>query len=285
MASFDRPSTTGFTRESVTAMLKEAARLNAADIHFKVPSEPMMRVAGHLQPMSSHHLTQRDTIDIAQALAAAAGIEVMLNGREDVEFSFGLASVGRFRVVTYRQRGSTAIAVQRLHLVPPGIESLPVAPDVENQLGMPGLTLVAGAQRTALLHALVHSYNRRIRGHLVLLESPIAYMHRDDRACIAHREVGQDVTSYASGLRQAVRVGADQIIVGDIADAETADAVLTAAEQGMAVLAGVSAPGHAQARWWMARLFDGTRRTDVETRLAQTLRSIVVCGEPAVPAS
>lgn len=279
MPSFERPGTTGFTRENVISMLKEAAQAHATDIHFKVPSEPMMRVGGHLKPLSDVHLTQRDTIDIVQSLAAAAGIEVMLSGKEDVEFSFGLAHVGRFRVLCYRQRGSTAIAIQRLQLTPPAIASLPVAPAVANYLGLPGLTLIVGVQRTALLHALVQSYNTRVRGHLVLLESPIAYMHRDDQASIAHREVGQDVVSYASGIRQAVRVGADQIVIGDIADAETADAALTAAEQGFAVLAGASAPGHAQARWWIARLFEGTRRTDVETRLAQTLRAIVVCGE------
>lgn len=281
MSSLSRQVSAGMTRDAVLALLREAARVEASEIHFKVPCQPMMRTSGKLHAIVDRALTARDTMDVAMALASLAQIEVAFTGGEERDFSFGVPGLGRFRVSAYRQRGTLAVVVQVLRLKPPRLEDLHVAPDlVETVLGRPGLHLVAGRDRGSLLHALVGAYNLTTRGHLVLLEAQIAWLHRDDRAVISHREVGGDVPTFGVGIRQAIKVGADQIVVGDIPDATTADAVLSAAEAGVCILAGVAAPAAGDAVWWITRLFDGVHRVDTDTRLGRELRSTSVCNLP-----
>lgn len=273
----------GYGREAVLSILRDAARAEATEVHFKVPLQPMLRVGGDLRPLSRDPVTARDTMDILLALAGAADLEIVLAGTRDFEFSFGLQGVGRFRVLAFRQRGSFAIVVQRLAIAAPTLIGLGFGLEASHVLNTPGLTLLVGPQRHQLLHALVGAYNVSHRGHLVLLESPIMYLHRDDRAAITHREVGQDVVDFSTGLRQAVRSGADQIVLGDIPDIQTAEAMLTAAELDHCVIAAVAAPGEAEARQAITRLFSGENRPDVHLRLGRVLRHLLRF--PAAPAA
>jgi Tfp pilus assembly ATPase PilU len=135
--------------------------------------------------------------------------------------------------------------------------------------------LLAGDNRHQLLGALVSDYNARIRGHAVVIESPLNYLYRDAVATIAQREVGTDVPDYRTAIQQAIRIGADLLVIGEIEDADTADAVLTAAEWGIPVTACVCAPDAEQACWWIERLFIGERRTDIARRLTAQIQAIV----------
>ena len=260
-----------FTRESVLAVLQDAARLDATDLHFKVPCTPKMRVGGVLRQHGDFVLTGSDTLDIAMSLASLAGIEVVL--RDEVEFAFGVPHVGRFRANVYRQRGSHAIILHRVRVQAPSLAELNAPEGAEDALGRAGLTLVGGPQRTEFVHALVRSYNSRFNGHLVLIETPIAFLHRDERAVLSHREVGQDTPDFPTAIHRAARAAADQIVVADVPDVATAEALLEAAESGLAVLAAVRAVDPKDTEAWFLRHYSGDRRSEAATRLARVLHA------------
>lgn len=264
-------------REDAVQQITQAAENGATEIHFKVPNVPTIRVAGKLLPMGQVPLTPQGTTDVLARLAelASAAIPAKL---ESMEFSFGLHRVGRFHVFAYRQWGSIALVVRRMELDIPTLEELGLPGDI---VDVPrGLSLIVGLNGPRMLHAIVGAFNERRRGNVLVLESPLSFLHRDARASVSQREVGTEVASYAIGIRDAVRMGTDLLAIADVSDRETAEAVLGAAERDVPVLAGVSARVPANASWWLTRVFDGAQRADAEFRLASVLQQVI--SEPEI---
>lgn len=262
-------------RDAVVKLLKEAAKAGATEVHFKVPSRPLLRIDDALTPTSMPPVTPRDAQEAVFALCSLAQKELPVATITDEAFSFGLHGVGRFRAYIYRQRGSLSAVVQRVNTNPPALYEIGVDAEVERHVGKAGLLLLCGEERHALLGALVSGYNARDRGHAVVLESPLNYLYRDAVATIAQREVGTDVPDFRTGIRQAMRVGADLLVIGEIEDADTAEAVLTACENGLAVISTVAAPMTSDAIWWVERLFFSEARVDIRRRLEHQTRALV----------
>lgn len=260
------------TRDGLTALLTQAAERGATEVHLKVPNAPVMRVRGALVPAGAVALAPSDTATILDHLVVLSGAPV--NGRPtSAEFAFGLPKVGRFHVFVYRQRGTYAIIIRRMELDTPSLASLTLDPQLD--VG-PGLTLVAGPHRVAGLHAIVCGWNQHKSGNIVVLESPLQFLHRDSRAFVSQREVGIEVPDFPSGIRDAVRMGADLLAVGDLPDRATADACLEAAERGMPVVLSVAAARVEDGPWWLARMWDGRQRDDAERRIENVLRQVLL---------
>lgn len=217
-----------------------------------------------------------DVHELLLMLSELAQREIPLAQVQDLEFAFGLAGMGRFLVSIYRQRGSLGAMVRRVPTHPPLLADLGLGPEASSRVGVPGLTLVAGPQRQAVIHALVADYNANWRGHVVILESPLYYLHRDVTAAIVQREVGVDVQDMATGVCNAMRQGSDLLVLGQLDAPEAVEATLTAAESGMAVIAGVGAPDADLAFWWLTRMFFGEHREVVEKRLTREHRATLV---------
>jgi twitching motility protein PilT len=264
-----------FDREAVLGLLREAARLGADELHFKVPGQPVFRIGGDLVPAMNASISPSDSVDIAMHLAALAEVEVSLANGAD--FAFGLREVGRMRVAVYRQRGSVAIAVTRVQTAPPRPAELGIPVELLGSLGKPGLTLVVGAGRASGLHALVAMYNQTSCGLVVLAEERLTMLHRDDRALIAQREVGTDVKSYVEAIRHAARTGADLVVLAEIPDCATADAAIGAAEDGASVIIAVRGPDRPTAERTLIHLFDPAQRPDVAARLARVVTMVLPC--------
>jgi len=260
-------------RETLVTLLKNAAAKGATEVHFKVPSCPLMRVNDALMPTANDALSPRAAQEVVFSLCALAQLEIPVGAIKDREFSFGLQDIGRFRAYVYRQRGSLSAVVQRVSTELPALSDLGLGQEAEKVVGVPGLVLLCGRRRKELQASLVSSFNQRRRGHVVVLESPLSYLYKDAVATIAHREVGSDVPSFRQGIRQAIRIGVDLLVVGDVHDEETANAVLVAAEAGTPVLASVASRTADDAAWWVSRLFVGERRKDTERRLDSVLLS------------
>ncbi|NCG18049.1 MAG: hypothetical protein GWP91_03430 [Rhodobacterales bacterium] len=270
-------------RDAIVKLLRAAADKGATEIHFKVPSRPLIRVQGSLTPTDLPSLTPRDAQEAVFALCSLAQKELAVANITDESFSFGLNGVGRFRAYVYRQRGILSAIVQRVNTQSPALYELGVDDKIETMVGKVGLLLLCGDNRHALLGALISGYNARIRGHTVVLEAPLNYLYRDAVATIAQREVGVDVPTYATGIRQAIRIGADLLCIGEIEDKETADAVLMASEWGIPIIATVSAPDVTQAEWWISRMFLGEQRSDTERRIKEQLNAIICCRNDQAP--
>jgi twitching motility protein PilT len=272
------------SRDTMLRILRDASEQGAVEVHFKVPNRPLLRLEnGTLVPTRLSALTPADTKAAVFALCALGHLELPVAQITDHEFSFGINGLGRYRAYIYRQRGSLGAVVRRVISQVPPLTELGLDDSVDRLVGVPGLTLVSGVHRNEVLHALIHGYNARSRAALWILETPLTYLHRDAMSAISHREVGTDLPSYATGIQQAMRLGADLIAVGDIPDADTAERVLEAAERQVPVIAAVGSPDAAQTTWWIHRLFYGQQREDVERRLDAVLKAVVSVTDASRP--
>jgi len=274
---------TNISRDTMLRVLREATESGAHEVHFKVPNRPLMRMStGVLVPTNMAPLSPADVKAAVFALCALGHIEIPVAAITDHEFSFGINQLGRFRAYIYKQRGSLGAVVQRVNTQVPGLAELGLDPDVERFVGRPGVLFVAGTQRIEVMHALVHGFNARERANVIILETPLTYLHRDAMSAIGHREVGTDVPDFRTGIVQGIRVGANLLAVGDLDTPDTTDAVLHAGERQMPVIAAVGAPSAEEVPWFVARSFFGQQREDVERRFErQWVATIAVNGGTA----
>ena len=275
---------TNISRDTMLRVLRDCAEAGAEEIHFKVPNRPLMRMPnGQLVPTRMQALNPSDVKAVVFALCALGHIELPLARICDHEFSFGINQLGRFRTFIFRQRGSLGAVVRRVNTQVPTLAELGLTAEIEGYVGRPGLLLVAGRHRTGVMHSLCNGYNARERGNVVVLETPLTYLHRDAMSAISHREVGADVPDFPTGINQAMRIGADLIALGDVPDADTADRLLCAAERRIPVIAAVSAMTANDAQWWISRMFYGQQRDDVMQRLGQQLVAVVAVNPDEPP--
>lgn len=261
-------------------MLKEVDQKGSSELHFKAPSPPLYRVEGSLRPLSTRSLTKQDVIDVAQVLADLAERERPGTHLSDAELAFGIPQLGRFRAQLYRQRGLLSLLITRVHAQPPTLADVGAPSALRSDLGQPGLTLLAGRRSTDWLHAAIDEYNRHTTGFVVLAERPLAYLHRDDKAAIAHREVGLDVPDFATAIESGRALGADLVAINDVPDLKTAEAALVAAERGVGLLVALPAPEGNLAREWFLRPFIGEpNEVDAAARFDRVLVRIWHCAE------
>jgi len=271
---------TNISRDTMLRVLREATEGGAQEVHFKVPNRPLMRMStGVLVPTNMAPLSPADVKAAVFALCALGHIEIPVAAITDHEFSFGINQLGRFRAYIYKQRGSLGAVVQRVNTQVPSLQDLGLDPSVERLVGRPGVLLVAGKHRIEVMHALVHGFNARERANVLILETPLTYLHRDAMAAIGHREVGTDVPDFRTGIVQGIRVGAALLAVGDVYDAETAEAVLHAGECQVPTIAAVGAPTAEEVDWFVTRLFYGQQREDVERRLERQWVGTIAVGD------
>jgi Tfp pilus assembly ATPase PilU len=271
------------TRDHLVALLRELAERGASELHLKVPNPPTLRVAGGFLPLGNANLAPSDTAALLEHLASMGNLPSPA-GTKSLEFSFGVHGIGRFHAFAYRQRGSVAVVVRRMETAVPTLAAVGLGDDAH--VVPPGLSLLIGPSRVRGMHAILGAWNARRPGILLVLESPVSCLHRDARAAVSQRDVGVEVADVAgiggmaAGIRDGLRMGADLVAVAGIPDRAAADAALTAAEHGAAVLACIAAPEPGLAPWWVARLFEGTAREDAERRLDHVLVQVLVPGEP-----
>lgn len=269
------PAGDTFTRDGLTSLLKEVARVGGTEVHFKVPSPPLVRIEGSLRPLGARKVTSADTEKLAELLAA-------LGGRPpehsfETELAFGITGVGRFQAHLYQQRGSIAALVRRVDPTPPTLADLGAPAAFRAGIGIPGLTVLAGPRAVTWLHAAVDDYNRRAAGLVLLAERPLAWLHKDEESAIAHREVGVDVPDFATAVLSGQIVGADLLAIGDVPDGAAAEAILLAAERGHALLVALVAPDATIAREQFLRVLHGEARADAAIRFDRALTEIWEC--------
>ncbi|HEY6189680.1 MAG TPA: type IV pilus twitching motility protein PilT [Pyrinomonadaceae bacterium] len=221
-------------------LLRKVTAHSASDLHIKAGSFPFMRVGGELRPVvDSTRLTQEDTLDMAFSMMSNRQKQRFKEVNE-VDIAYGLKGVGRFRANVFQQRGSVSIV---LRVIPDQVRT-------SNDLGLPpviekiteerrGLILVTGATgsgKSTTLAAMIDRINATRSGHIVTIEDPIEFLHRDKRSFISQREVDVDTRSFAEALRGALRQDPDVILVGEMRDHETIETALAAAETGHLVL-------------------------------------------------
>jgi twitching motility protein PilT len=259
-------------------LLRHLDEVQGSDLHLKPGGVPHVRVDGQLRPTPFPALAPGAVESLAEGLLDAGRLKDLASSGQTGS-GLSVPGVGRFRVAVHRQRGSLAMVIRR---VPPEI---PVLEDLDLPLQMErfaeeerGLLLVtgpAGSGKTTTVSALLDRINRTRSCHILTIEDPIEVLHADVQALVTQREVGTDTVGYAEALRGGLRQDADVIFVGELLDAATARAALTAAEVGHLVISTMRASSVADTITRLIDLFPATEQGQARQSLVATLRGVV----------
>ena len=227
-------------------IIKAAVERGASDLHIKAGDVFRARINGKLVALTKQRLTPDQTKAIALKLISSDEDRAKIERLRDFDCSWGMPGVGRFRVNVLRQRSSFMIVMRVIPFTVPTIESLRL-PEVLKQIAEAdrGLILVSGVSgsgKSSTVAAMVHHINRTLYKHVVTIENPIEFLHRDLNCSITQREVGVDTESLAIGLRAALRQDPDVVVLGEMGDAATIDTALKGAETGHLVIATSTTP-------------------------------------------
>jgi twitching motility protein PilT len=220
----------------INPILKSAVEMSASDVHIKIGLPPIVRRFGALIPMRDHEkLSNEDIYNIAYSLLNQYQ-QAKFETTNEIDFAYSLSNVARFRVNCFKQRGSYGMVFRIVPTDPPTLDELNL-PEVLKRISQErkGLVLVTGTTgsgKSTTLAAMVNHINTNRNCHVITIEDPIEFLHRDRKSIINQREVGSDTNSFALALRAALRQDPDVILVGEMRDRETIDIALTAAETG-----------------------------------------------------
>jgi twitching motility protein PilT len=251
----------------------------ASDLHLKAGCPPGLRIDGMLVPMDGAPALEPPQVEALLGEIAAPEQLAELERRGDLEFAWALAGVSRYRVSLVSQRGSIGAVLRRVPVEIPDIDRLGLPPIVKRLGLLPrGLVLVTGptgSGKSTTLAAILDFLNREASGHIVTMEDPIEFAHKDQRCFVTQREIGSDCESFEVALRRALRHDPDVIMIGELRDRETISLALTAAETGHLVLATVHTPGAVQTVDRMLDAYPTEERTDARGRLASSLQGVL----------
>ena len=232
---------------SMEKIIKAAVERGASDLHIKAGDVFRARIDGNLVPLTKQRLTPDQTRAIAQRLVGGEDSAKQLEGLRDFDCSWGLPGVGRFRINILRQRSSYMIVMRVIPFTVPSLESLalPVSLQAvaESDRGLVLVAGMSGSGKSSTVAALVNHINQQQQRHIVIIEDPIEFLHRDLNSSITQREVGVDTDSTEVGLRAALRQDPDVIVLGDLRDANAVNLAIKAAEAGRLVIAVMPSPG------------------------------------------
>jgi twitching motility protein PilT len=260
-------------------IIKAAVERGASDLHIKAGDVFRARINGKLVPLTKQRLTPDQTKSIALKLISSEEDRARIDRLRDFDCSWGMPGVGRFRVNVLRQRSSFMIVMRVIPFTVPSIESLRL-PEVlkqvaESERGLVLVSGVSGSGKSSTVAAMVHHINRTLHKHVVTIENPIEFLHRDLSCSITQREVGVDTDSLAVGLRAALRQDPDVVVLGEIADAATMDTALKAAETGRLVISTLSTPDVVTTIERIVGTIPAEEREVGRLRFAESVRAIV----------
>ncbi|MBE2923212.1 type IV pilus twitching motility protein PilT [Anoxybacillus flavithermus] len=265
-------------KQKVDAMLRAAFELKASDIHLTVGIPPIFRINGDLKRYGQDVLSPTDTEQMAKAIVP----EHMWTRFEtdgELDLSYSLSGVSRFRVNVFKQRGCISLAIRIVPTKIPTLDELQLPDVLKKMVAKPqGLILVTGptgSGKSTTLAAMIDYMNKTMRKHIITLEDPIEYVHKHDSCIIDQREVGTDTSSFANGLRAALRQDPDVILVGEMRDLETIQTAVTAAETGHLVFGTLHTSSAPATIDRIIDVFQPEQQAQIRIQLATVLVSII----------
>ncbi len=259
-------------------ILQEAVDRKASDVHLKVGSPPILRIDGSLKQIGEEIITPEYTKRIVEEILNEEMHEKLVKLGE-LDFSYSIYGLGRFRVNSYRQRGSYCLAMRLVNMKIPTLRELNIPESVEHMTNITsGIILITGptgSGKSTTLASIIQAINEKKDCHIMTLEDPIEYLFKNDQAIIGQREIGQDSRNFASALRACLRQDPDIILVGEMRDLETIEIALTAAETGHLVLSTLHTLGAANTIARMIDAFPLSAREQVRVQVANVLQGVV----------
>ena len=264
---------------SIDQLLTIACSKGASDLHIKAGSFPFIRVNGELLPMvEAQRLAAEDTLNMAFSI---------MNNRQkqrfgensEIDVAYGVSGLGRFRCNVFQQRGTVGMVLRVIPTTVRSIEELRLPPVIEkitsDHRGLALVTGTTGSGKSTTLAAMIDYINRSRTGHIVTIEDPIEFLHRDKKSYVNQREVDVDTRSFSEALRGALRQDPDVILVGEMRDYETIETALTAAETGHLVLSTLHTLDATETISRIVSVFPPHQQRSIRLQLASVLRAVV----------
>ena len=251
-----------------------------SDLHLKVPSSPVIRVDGSMNPIDGlAPLTPEDTEHAVQEMLGDPTKLQEFNDDGEVDFAYSIPGLARFRCNAFRQRGSVSVVVRAIPVSIKSISELSLPPVIrelaEEERGIVLLTGTTGSGKSTTLAAMIDHINSTRRRHIVTVEDPLEFLHEDKKSIINQREVGMDTGSFKRALRRVLRQDPDVILIGEMRDEETVHAALSAAETGHLVFSTVHTVDAAETVNRLIDFFPPHMHNQVRAMIGSTLKGAV----------
>jgi twitching motility protein PilT len=264
---------------NLRGLLEEVMARDASDLHLTAGERPKLRVDGEIVDASVDHvLSPKDTLSLAYSVLTEAQ-KKRFEQEDELDFSFGIQNMARFRGNVFKQRGCVSMVVRMIPFSVKTFEELKLPPITAKLAERPrGLVLVTGptgSGKSTTLAAMIDKINKERRGHIITVEDPIEFIHKHQKCIVNQREVGTDTRSFATALKYALREDPDVILVGEMRDLETISAALTIAETGHLALATLHTNSAPEAINRMIDVFPSNQQAQVRAQLAFVLEGIV----------
>lgn len=265
--------------ETMHGLLSLAVENGASDIHIKSNKPAFFRLSGHLESVEMDPLTPEEVLEFIEHSVPKQFYETW-NADRQVDYSYRVEGVGRFRVNGFLQRGIPSMVMRHVSDNPPTFESLSIDSNTLSKLctEKDGIVILCGATgsgKSSTLAAMLNHINHTYDKHIVTLEDPIEFTYTDAKSIINQREVGLDCPSFSAGMRAVLRQDPDVILVGEMRDRNTFETALQAAETGHLVFGTLHASNAQQAVQRLFEFFPEERRTSLQRQIAGSLRATI----------
>ncbi|MBD3257435.1 PilT/PilU family type 4a pilus ATPase, partial [candidate division GN15 bacterium] len=263
---------------SLRELLEQMVQMGASDLHLTAGSPPVVRVDGKLQRMPHDILTNEQTKKIAYSMLNEKQ-KLKFEQNWELDFSFGIENMSRFRANIFMQRGNVAVALRQIPYKIRTFEELGLPKVVSDFSKLPrGLVLVTGptgSGKSTTLAAIIDKVNKERPVHIITVEDPIEYLHRHQQALVNQREVYSDTPSFASALKYALREDPDVVLVGEMRDLETIEAALSISETGHLAFATLHTNSCAETINRIVDVFPTNQQEQIRIALSFCLQAVV----------
>ena len=264
----------------IDSALMRLIELEGSDLHLKVPARPVIRQHGKLLPLEETETLRPEDTErtLFEILKDESKLEAFRHDRE-VDFSYSIPGVARFRVNAFVQRGSVSLVLRAIPFQVKTVDELllpaVISEIADEERGLILLTGTTGSGKSTTLASMIDHVNTRYPKHIVTIEDPVEFLHRDKTSIINQREVGEDTASFARALRRVLRQDPDVILVGEMRDEETVRTALSAAETGHLVLSTIHTVDAAESVNRIIDFFPQAEQRQARAMLAGTLKAVI----------
>lgn len=268
-----------FSLKNLSSLLNVAIQHKASDIHIRTNEVPCLRIRGELVPIQTKTFTPQDITDIVKMLLADNPVAGDINKQSEIDGAFGIEDLCRVRFNIFRYFGTFGIVLRVINTQVPTLAELDMSKSISRiALQKRGLILVTGATgsgKSTTLAAIINHINENRGSHIITIEDPIEYLHKQKMSRVSQREVGKDTEDFTSGLRSALRQDPDVISIGEMRDPITAGIALKAAETGHVVFSTLHTTNTLTTIGRIISMFPTHEQAEARKRLAENLYAII----------
>lgn len=262
----------------INNFLAKISKIKASDVHLMIGKQPSLRISGEIQRLDTPALTEED-FDGILATILHKDIQYKLKDATDLDFTYELKGVSRYRVNYCKDLGMPKITMRLIPYDIPTFEQLMLPPSIQNftecNSGILLITGATGSGKSTTIASMIENINKTQRRHIITIEDPVEFLYSDKNCLITQRGLGIDVPDFPSGIKYALRQDPDIIIIGEIRDKETVEAAIAAAETGHFVLSTIHTNSATQTINRIIGLFDSEQKDFIRKRLSAALKGTI----------